>query len=343
MPFAVGVFTLFATGNPVVTGTSISSTWANSTLSDIATGLSTAILKDGTQTITANIPTSGFKFTGLGSGTAATDSATVGQVQSNVLSYLTAVAGTNTITATATPAATLVVGQRYFFIASGTNTTATTLQIGANSAGAIQSNGAALAGGEIQSGYVIEVFVSAATPVFQLVSTGQILPGLDTLPIVHGSADATKKVRLEVDGLTTATTRVLTMLDADFSLGSATQAQQETSTSLVVSVTPGVQQFHPSAAKGWVNGNFAGGINASYNLTSITDTGTGQVTVTWNVDFSSSNYCTVVGVQSNSNVYGLVDNSTAPIGGAVLVDCRNTGSGALADADGFYAVGFGDQ
>jgi hypothetical protein len=55
MPFAAGVFTLVA-GNPVVSGTIISSTTQNNTLTDIATGLSTAILKDGTQTATAQIP-----------------------------------------------------------------------------------------------------------------------------------------------------------------------------------------------------------------------------------------------------------------------------------------------
>jgi hypothetical protein len=55
MPYAAGVFSLVA-GNPVVTGTIVSSTWANNTLTDIATGLSTAILKDGTQTATAQIP-----------------------------------------------------------------------------------------------------------------------------------------------------------------------------------------------------------------------------------------------------------------------------------------------
>jgi hypothetical protein len=63
-----GVYSLPA-GNPVVTGTTISSTWANTTLTDIGTALSTAIFKDGQQTLTANIPMSGFKFTGLAAGT----------------------------------------------------------------------------------------------------------------------------------------------------------------------------------------------------------------------------------------------------------------------------------
>ncbi len=73
MPFSSGVFSL-AAGNPVVTSTTISSTWANNTMSDLATGLSSCVLKDGTQTITANIPMSSFKFTGLGAGSAAGDS-----------------------------------------------------------------------------------------------------------------------------------------------------------------------------------------------------------------------------------------------------------------------------
>ena len=55
-------------------GTTISSAWANNTLSDIASGLSTCLLKDGSQTVTANIPMGGFKFTGLAAGTAAGNS-----------------------------------------------------------------------------------------------------------------------------------------------------------------------------------------------------------------------------------------------------------------------------
>jgi len=44
---------------------------------------------------------------------------------------------------------------------------------------------------------------------------GTTLPVADTTGIAKGSVDATKIVRLEVDGLTTATTRVLTVQDAD--------------------------------------------------------------------------------------------------------------------------------
>lgn len=44
-------------------------------------------------------------------------------------------------------------------------------------------------------------------------------PFADSTSIVKGSADATKKMRFEVDGLTASTTRVLTVPDTDMTLG----------------------------------------------------------------------------------------------------------------------------
>lgn len=48
-----------------------------------------------------------------------------------------------------------------------------------------------------------------------IAGSGASLPFVDTNPVVVGSDDATKKLRFEVDGITTATTRVLTIQDAD--------------------------------------------------------------------------------------------------------------------------------
>jgi len=88
-----GTFNLYTPGNPVVTGTTIASTWANNTLLDIATGLSTAITKDGQTTVTANIPMASHKFTGLSAGTTAGDSVRYEQV---VGAYLPITGGTLT-------------------------------------------------------------------------------------------------------------------------------------------------------------------------------------------------------------------------------------------------------
>lgn len=51
-----GVFVISSTGNPVVTATTISSTWANALTADLGTGLTTCITKDGQTTTTAAIP-----------------------------------------------------------------------------------------------------------------------------------------------------------------------------------------------------------------------------------------------------------------------------------------------
>lgn len=68
-----GTYSLPA-GNPVVTGTTIQSTWANNTLSDIATALTQSLSQDGQTPVTANLPMGGFKLTGLAAGTTAGDS-----------------------------------------------------------------------------------------------------------------------------------------------------------------------------------------------------------------------------------------------------------------------------
>ena len=74
-----------------------------------------------------------------------------GALQNSTPQFLTSVAGTNTITASVTPALTAyAAGQTFEFIAAGTNTGATTINISGLGAKAITKQGStALAGGEI--------------------------------------------------------------------------------------------------------------------------------------------------------------------------------------------------
>jgi hypothetical protein len=67
-----GTYTLPA-GNPVVTGTTIASTWANSTLSDIQNALTQSIAADGQTPITGSLAMGNNKITGMGTATAAGD------------------------------------------------------------------------------------------------------------------------------------------------------------------------------------------------------------------------------------------------------------------------------
>ncbi len=72
-----GVYQINTAGQPVVSGTVISASVFNTLTADIASGISNCITKDGQQTVTANIPMGTYKFTGLGYGTSATDSARI--------------------------------------------------------------------------------------------------------------------------------------------------------------------------------------------------------------------------------------------------------------------------
>lgn len=69
MPFnGIGGYTLVA-GNPVVTGTTISSTVQNNTTTDFANAFANCITRDGQSPALSNIPLGGFKITGLAAGT----------------------------------------------------------------------------------------------------------------------------------------------------------------------------------------------------------------------------------------------------------------------------------
>ena len=74
-----GTYTLPA-GNPIVTGTTISSTWANNTLTDIATALTGSLSADGQTTATGALQMGSNKITGLANGTLSTDAVALGQL-----------------------------------------------------------------------------------------------------------------------------------------------------------------------------------------------------------------------------------------------------------------------
>jgi len=153
-----GTFSINTAGQPVVTGSTITSTAFNALTADLATGLSTALCKDGQSTPTANIGMGAFKITNLGAGTLATDAARVGQVQAGAASYLT-VTGTDTVIGTASPSLTAyAAGNAFSFVAAGTNTGAATLNIDGLGAKSITRNGTtALGAGDIVSGQVVYV------------------------------------------------------------------------------------------------------------------------------------------------------------------------------------------
>jgi len=119
----------------------------------------------------------------------------------------------------------------------------------------------------------------------------------------------------------------------------ATQAEEAAATSATTDVTPANQQFHPSAAKCWAYVTVSAGtptLVASYNITSITDTGVGDLTITIATDFASANWVALAVVDSN------MVEVAARTAGTVELKAFNFVP-ALADPGAYNFVGFGTQ
>lgn len=89
----------------------------------------------------------------------------------------------------------------------------------------------------------------------------------------------------------------------------ATQAQMEAGTNILAQVTPGRQHFHPGHPKMWERVDIAGGtpsIQASYNVTSLTDNGVGDVTTTLTTAMSGTNNAPLISPYSTSGFFNVV-------------------------------------
>ena len=179
-----GTFNINTAGQPVVTGTTITSTAFNLLTADLASGLTTALTKDGQTTPTANIPMGTFKITGLGAGSAATDAAQYGQLQAGATTIAT-VSGTDTLTGTLAPAITAyATGNLFSFVAVATNTGAATINLNSLGAKSITKSGTtALVAGDLVSGQVYLIEYDGTR--FQLINQSVPLPS-GILPIANG-------------------------------------------------------------------------------------------------------------------------------------------------------------
>jgi hypothetical protein len=203
-----GTFQINTAGQPVVAGTVITATAFNALTADLATGLSTCVTKDGQTTVTANLPMGGNKLTGLGAGTLGTDSARLSQVQGGISSLL-GVSGIDTITGSGSPqVTTYATGQMFWFVASGTNTGAATLNIDSLGAKSITRGTAALAAGDIISGSVALVVYDGTQ--FQLLS---IIRSIQTNGTI-ASAGTTNIGAANAEYLSVSGTTTITAFDA---------------------------------------------------------------------------------------------------------------------------------
>jgi len=125
----------------------------------------------------------------------------------------------------------------------------------------------------------------------------------------------------------------------------ASQSDMETATSQTTFVSPGNMQYHPGVAKFWANVSVSGGtptLDASHNVTSITDNGTGDLTITIATDFSDADWCITAQTAGGGPAFCRVNSIAA---GSCNVACTQvTGGGSTSvDPTDWYVAGFGDQ
>ncbi len=159
------------------------------------------------------------------------------------------------------------------------------------------------------------------------------------------SGDWSSGAILELVYSSTATALIASNLTAIPTAQIAVQADQETATSTTLAVTPGRQQYHPSAAKCWAVVTVSGGVptlQTSYNITSITDGGVGILTVTIATDFSTANWACVATAQDAVN--GSAVRLSAKAAGTTTLKNNDLGSPTSpSDPDAWSMIGFGDQ
>lgn len=178
----------------------IDATRMDTEMDGMATGLSTALTKDGQTNPTQNLPMNSKKHTGVANASARTEYAAAGQVQDDALNYVATVGGTaDAITLSPSPAITAyAAGQRFTFVAASDNTSAAvTVNVsGVGTKSVKRSGGGALAAGDIASGALYTVVYDGTN--FQLYSpvlvslsanrkTGTAITDNDTLSIAEHS------------------------------------------------------------------------------------------------------------------------------------------------------------
>lgn len=125
--------------------------------------------------------------------------------------------------------------------------------------------------------------------------------------------------------------------------GGATQAVQETGTATTTFVTPGVQHFHPSAAKAW--GKCAGNastVDASYGVTSVTNGAAGINTWNWSVTFSSAEYGAIPGVLFGGSGVSNLAHYITSLTTTTAVVLAETAAGTDFDPTSHFISAFGD-
>lgn len=212
-----GVFVrLYNWVNDKNNGINILASRMDSEMNGFATGLTDCVTRDGQSPATANLPMGGFIHTNVGTGTARTNYATLAQVEDGVISWQAAGGTVDAITINLTPAIiTLIDGQSVFVRAAGTNlTTSPSLSVnGSTPATITKQGGGALNGSDWSVNTELFFRYNLAATHWEWVNAlaSQSSTFSDSAFKIQDNGDSTKQLAFEVSGVTTGTTRTLTV------------------------------------------------------------------------------------------------------------------------------------
>jgi hypothetical protein len=310
-------------------GLNISSTRMDADANDIAAnGLGNCLTRDGQGQPTANLPMANFRHTGVGSGIARTDYASLGQAGDGVINWAVAAGTGDAVTATYAPAiATLTDGQLCFLRAAAANTTTapTFAPNGLTARTITRAGGAALAAADIP-GALAEIVLryNLASTRWELLNPATSIPGAGSVTTsmlqagavtyakiqnvtnsrllgnVSGSAAAPQEIAigsgLSVSGTTLTSAPPVPATFKNLSIKVATNTTVAVAADYVA-MTDGAGNFLTGAVSATCNLGSAGNVNQL-------DTGTIAID-TWYYIWAISNGTTIGTLASTS--------STAPV------------------------------
>lgn len=162
-------------GNPVVSGTVITTAWANPTMADLGSALTDSLSRTGKGGMGAALAMGGFKINALAAGMLATDAPQATQVRDSSFSWLNPVSSDvngNDYLGTALLGTPPINGSLFMFLADKNNTGPMTLSVNAGASLPILIHNTPVSAGLILAGDIVEVvFVTGS---YRIASTAGI-------------------------------------------------------------------------------------------------------------------------------------------------------------------------
>lgn len=195
-------------GNPVISGTDISSSVHNTTMADVASEITNSLAKDGQTIPTGNLPMGGFKHTGVSAGSSRNEYPSIGQIQDNSVSWAGSAGGSaNAVLLTVSPTIpSYVAGQSFAYKATSTNTGNLVISIGGLPNRNVQINGSSLVAGDHVNGQWYRVTYDGAAFQLEQISSKPLTAGIPVGALIYWPISVIPDGFIKANGATLSVT-----------------------------------------------------------------------------------------------------------------------------------------